>query len=78
MFDADYGQAAKAPYADELAEGVETHEELSILRDLGCHRVQGFIFSHARPVDEFLAGTEAFNEGAGTEIFNQGMGQRHE
>jgi EAL domain-containing protein (putative c-di-GMP-specific phosphodiesterase class I) len=33
-----------------VAEGVEREGQLSLLRDLGCHRAQGFLF--ARPVDE--------------------------
>jgi EAL domain-containing protein (putative c-di-GMP-specific phosphodiesterase class I) len=28
-----------------VAEGVETHEQLSMLRDLRCQRVQGYFFS---------------------------------
>ena len=32
-----------------VAEGVETPEELAILKALGCDRAQGFLFSH--PVD---------------------------
>lgn len=27
------------------AEGVETPEQLRILRDLGCHQIQGYLFS---------------------------------
>jgi len=30
-----------------VAEGVETWEELSLLRRLGCDRVQGFLISEA-------------------------------
>jgi EAL domain-containing protein (putative c-di-GMP-specific phosphodiesterase class I) len=29
-----------------VAEGVETQEQLSVVRDLGCDRVQGYIFSN--------------------------------
>jgi diguanylate cyclase (GGDEF)-like protein len=35
-----------------VAEGVETAEQLAILREAGCNEVQGFCFSEARPVDE--------------------------
>ena len=41
-----------------VAEGVETQEQLAMLRDAGCNEVQGFCFSEARPVAElaeFLA-----------------------
>jgi diguanylate cyclase (GGDEF)-like protein/PAS domain S-box-containing protein len=36
-----------------VAEGVESLEQLSVLRQLGCHRAQGFLFSAAVPADEF-------------------------
>jgi EAL domain-containing protein (putative c-di-GMP-specific phosphodiesterase class I) len=35
-----------------LAEGVESKEQLAILRAAGCTEVQGFYFSEARPVAE--------------------------
>ncbi|MGX7741092.1 putative bifunctional diguanylate cyclase/phosphodiesterase [Rhodopseudomonas parapalustris] len=35
-----------------LAEGVETIEQLDALRAEGCHEVQGFLFSPARPAAE--------------------------
>jgi len=35
-----------------LAEGVETVEQLQALRAEGCHEVQGFLFSPARPAAE--------------------------
>lgn len=37
-----------------IAEGVETPEQLSILRSLGCHALQGFLL--ARPTADILAG----------------------
>jgi EAL domain-containing protein (putative c-di-GMP-specific phosphodiesterase class I) len=33
---------------DVVAEGVETTEQLEVLEQLGCHKMQGFLF--ARPV----------------------------
>ena len=38
-----------------VAEGVETERQLDELRRLGCDRAQGFLFSPARPADEFWA-----------------------
>ena len=41
-----------------LAEGVESAEQLAILRDMGCDRMQGFLFSEALPAAacaDFLA-----------------------
>ena len=37
-----------------VAEGVETPGQLALLRELGCHRVQGFLF--AGPVEGVEAG----------------------
>jgi hypothetical protein len=34
------------------AEGVETHEELQLVRDLGCSLVQGYIFGKPMPPEE--------------------------
>lgn len=36
-----------------IAEGVETQEQLELLRQLGCEYVQGFYFSRPLPVAEF-------------------------
>jgi EAL domain-containing protein (putative c-di-GMP-specific phosphodiesterase class I) len=41
---------------DVVAEGVETREQLEILRSLGCQYGQGYFFS--KPVD--IRGAEAF------------------
>jgi diguanylate cyclase len=40
---------------DILAEGVESEEELQCLKELGCHKYQGFYFSHPLPFDQFTA-----------------------
>ena len=36
-----------------LAEGVETLEQEQLLKQLGCHRVQGFYYSKPIPLAEF-------------------------
>ncbi|MGV3489560.1 MAG: EAL domain-containing protein [Tuberibacillus sp.] len=36
-----------------VAEGVETKEQLNLLKDYGCHAVQGFYYSKPLPSDEF-------------------------
>ncbi|MCL3881095.1 GGDEF domain-containing phosphodiesterase [Marivita sp. GX14005] len=37
---------------ETLAAGVETIEEQSLLRQVGCRAAQGFLFAHSMPVDE--------------------------
>jgi len=37
-----------------VAEGVETLEELQVLRDMGCHEIQGHLFSSAMPACDVL------------------------
>jgi EAL domain-containing protein (putative c-di-GMP-specific phosphodiesterase class I) len=36
-----------------VAEGVETEEQISFLREHGCDRMQGFVMSRAVPPAEF-------------------------
>jgi len=36
-----------------IAEGVETASQASLLREIGCDHVQGFLYSHALPADDF-------------------------
>jgi len=36
-----------------IAEGVETEGQLALLREQGCHEVQGYFFSKPLPADEF-------------------------
>jgi len=38
-----------------IAEGVETAEQMAILKELGCDLVQGFYYSHSLPSDEMGA-----------------------
>ena len=38
-----------------IAEGVETAEELAMVRELGCSRVQGYFYGRPLPVDEARA-----------------------
>ena len=40
-----------------IAEGVETVTQRDQLRKLGCHYVQGFLYSKAQPVDTWIGGT---------------------
>jgi EAL domain-containing protein (putative c-di-GMP-specific phosphodiesterase class I) len=44
-----------------IAEGVETDEQLDMLRVEGCNLVQGYLFSPPRPVADVPQMLEAFN-----------------
>jgi predicted signal transduction protein with EAL and GGDEF domain len=44
-----------------IAEGVETHEQLDILRAEGCTQVQGYLFSPPRPASEVPKLLETIN-----------------
>jgi len=37
---------------DVVAAGIETHEQLAVLHELGCPLVQGFLFSEPIPIEE--------------------------
>ena len=47
-----------------LAEGVESREQLDILRSLGCDEVQGFLLSRPLPADEFVIYARQVENGA--------------
>ena len=36
-----------------VAEGIETEEQLSVLRDCGVELAQGFLFSRPIPIEEY-------------------------
>jgi len=44
---------AKTMEFNIIAEGVETEDQLAILRELNCDQVQGFLFSKPLPVEDF-------------------------
>jgi len=48
---------AEALSIQVVAEGVETATQRDQLRRLGCHYVQGFLYSKAQPVDTWIGGT---------------------
>lgn len=46
---------AKKLWMHTLCEGVETEEESAFLREIGCERQQGYLFSKPIPMADFLA-----------------------
>jgi EAL domain-containing protein (putative c-di-GMP-specific phosphodiesterase class I) len=46
---------AKGLKMEVIAEGVETDEQLALLRELGCDRVQGYLCSRPLPEKEFVS-----------------------
>ena len=46
---------AAAMGLETVAEGVETEEQAAILRDLGCHAIQGFLYHRPVPAAELDA-----------------------
>ncbi len=48
-----------------IAEGVETEEQVNLLKILGCHSVQGFFFSKPLPLHAFEALIDTVNFNAG-------------
>ena len=46
-----------------LAEGVDDPAAVHLLREFGCDRVQGFLYSRALPADELVDWVQRFNQG---------------
>jgi EAL domain-containing protein (putative c-di-GMP-specific phosphodiesterase class I) len=52
-------ELATAFELETVAEGIESTEQLRILRDLGCKLGQGFRFAVPRPADQMTAMLES-------------------
>ncbi len=46
---------AQALKLDVIAEGVETVEQMDLLRDQGCHIIQGFLFARPMPAEKVMS-----------------------
>ncbi len=58
ILSASVGMAAKLNLVT-VAEGVETQEDLDLVRGVGCDFVQGWLIAKAMPVDELIAWLQA-------------------
>ncbi|UCH52572.1 MAG: EAL domain-containing protein [Pseudomonadota bacterium] len=45
---------ARSLKLDVVAEGLESREQLDVIRDAGCHEVQGFFFAHPLPAERVI------------------------
>ena len=45
---------ARSLGVEVLAEGVETHEQALVLRSLGCHLAQGYLYGAAAPLQNVI------------------------
>ena len=46
---------ARALHMEVIAEGVETEQQLEMLRDAGCDRIQGFYHAKPMPLEQLKA-----------------------
>lgn len=51
-----------------LAEGVETHDQLAVLREEGCHEVQGYLLGYPNPVRQIEPLDRATNPDDGVQL----------
>ncbi|WP_244279452.1 sensor domain-containing protein [Leptospira brenneri] len=49
-----------------IAEGVENSVQRDLLHDLGCHMIQGYLYSKPLPAEDFVTFVKNFNESAKT------------
>ena len=50
---------AKAAKLNVIAEGVETQEQVTLLRDAGVYAIQGYIYARPMPIEEFIQWMQA-------------------
>ncbi len=54
-----------------LAEGVDNPAAVHLLREFGCDRVQGFLYSKALPAEEFVDWVQRFNQGEAMDVIQR-------
>ncbi|MGE0796768.1 MAG: EAL domain-containing protein [Lautropia sp.] len=54
-----------------LAEGVDNPAAVHLLREFGCDRVQGFLYSRAMPAEQFGDWVRRFNQGEAMEVISR-------
>jgi EAL domain-containing protein (putative c-di-GMP-specific phosphodiesterase class I) len=63
---------------DCIAEGVETLEQYKLLLDVGCHRLQGYLFARPLPAADAAAAAQRLRGHGGffTDSFFAGLERR--
>ena len=59
-----------------MIEGVETVEQLKMLRQLGCDKAQGFLISHPVPAEAMRSTVAALESLSQWEAFDDVLGDR--
>lgn len=50
---------ARVATLEVIAEGVETEDQVALLRDAGVYAIQRFVYARPMPVDEFIRWAQA-------------------
>jgi diguanylate cyclase (GGDEF)-like protein len=67
---------AEALGMDTTAEGAETHDELNLIRQLGCSHIQGYVYGRPMPAPDVLARQHAVGVAAVAEGFQSSRPER--
>ncbi len=67
---------AEALGMDTTAEGAETHDELNLIRQLGCSHIQGYVYGRPMPAADVLARQHAVGVAAVAEGYQSSRPER--